>query len=103
MPGEIALGVFIVEALAAGVPVVQPDQGGFSEVVTETGGGVLYSPTTAEALTEALASLLSDTQKRQRLARRGREAVRERFNHRTMAQAALDALSRGSRPNTRNT
>jgi glycosyltransferase involved in cell wall biosynthesis len=46
---EIALGVFITEAWSAGVAVVQPDRGGFSEIVKRTGAGLLYSPNTPYA------------------------------------------------------
>src|SRR5208282_747636 len=51
-------GLFVIEALAAGVPVVQPDHGAFGELVTATDGGVLCKPDDPEALAGALESLL---------------------------------------------
>jgi glycosyltransferase involved in cell wall biosynthesis len=89
---QIALGTFIIEAMAAGVPVVQPDEGGFSEIVESTGGGLLYSPNTPEALADALETALSDGEKLQRLARNGYAAVAARYTHIAMAKAALSAL-----------
>jgi len=91
-PSAVALGTFIFESLAAGVPVAQPDTGGFSEVVNETGGGVLYSPTTADALADALDRLLTDDGVRNTCIARGHKAIAGKFNHRNMAQRAVEAL-----------
>ena len=37
-------GMFLLEAMACGVPVVQPRRGGFTEIVEKTGGGLLVEP-----------------------------------------------------------
>jgi glycosyltransferase involved in cell wall biosynthesis len=94
---QIALGVFIFEAWAAGVPVVQPDQGGFSEIVGRTGGGLLYSPNTPQALAQTLAPLLSDNRKRNTLAARGLAAVNAEYNNLAMARAVLALIEKNSR------
>ena len=47
-------GMFLLEAMASGVPVVQPRRGAFTEVVEKTGGGLLVAPDDAEALAEGL-------------------------------------------------
>ena len=78
LEGE-ALGTFQLDAMAAGVPVVQPALGGFSEVIESTGGGVLYAPNTPEALAAALASLLREPDRAQSLGDRGREGIREQY------------------------
>ena len=52
-----AFGLFQLEAMAAGVPVVQPACGAFPEIVAATGGGIIYEPATVEALADALAGL----------------------------------------------
>jgi glycosyltransferase involved in cell wall biosynthesis len=90
VPGGEAFGSFILEALAAGVPVVQPRLGGFTELVEITGGGLLYEPNTPEALEAALGELLADRQKARRLGQAGRAAVVSRFTSAHMA-AALEA------------
>ena len=84
-----ALGLFILEALASGVPVVQPAIGGFPELIEATGGGVLFDPNTPEALATALDALLLDPDRLRALAQRGRASVLERFG---LAQAAQRML-----------
>ena len=55
-----AKGIYILEALARGVPVVQPGHGSFPELVEQTGGGIIVPPGDAQALAYALADLLRD-------------------------------------------
>jgi glycosyltransferase involved in cell wall biosynthesis len=89
-----AFGTFILEALAAGVPVVQPRLGGFSELVGDTGGGLLYEPNTPEALAKALAGLLGDPRRALALGAAGREAVLARYTAERMAAALESAFGR---------
>ena len=67
-----------LEALTAGTPVVGYAQGGLPEVVGDC--GVLVQPGNRVALAEAVATLIDDPDLRDRLGRRGRERVRERFS-----------------------
>jgi glycosyltransferase involved in cell wall biosynthesis len=90
VPGGSAFGTFILEALAAGVPVVQPRLGGFTELVGDTGGGLLYEPNSPAALADALAELLGDPLKARQMGEAGRRAVRERYTAASMA-AQLEA------------
>jgi len=76
----VAYGLYVLEALAAGVPVVQPASGVFPELLEMTGGGLLFEPNNVEALTNALGSLLLDPDKARRLGEQGRAAVSEKFN-----------------------
>jgi len=80
-----AKGVYIIESLAAGAPVVQPRHGSFPELVEATGGGLLYDPTGPEALAAAIARLMDDSALRRRLADQGRQAVRKSFTDVVMA------------------
>lgn len=87
-------GLYVLEALAAGVPVVLPDHGAFPEIVSETGGGVLFSPNDPAALAGSLVQLLTDTARRRQLGRTGHAAVHERRDMKTIADGTLAVLSR---------
>lgn len=82
-----AIGVYLLEALAAGVPVVQPDIGGFGEVVQISGGGTLYSRNDSEHLATALEAALSDKEELKAMSERGRHSVETVFSSQTAAQA----------------
>jgi glycosyltransferase involved in cell wall biosynthesis len=96
-PWKEAFGLYIIESLAAAVPVVQPDHGAFSELIASTGGGVLYAPQDEAALADALASLLLAPQRAQALGRAGRAAVFEQFNVETMARQMAQICSQAAR------
>jgi glycosyltransferase involved in cell wall biosynthesis len=81
-----AFGMYIVEALAARVPVVQPNVGGFPEVIEATGGGLLYDATEPNALAATLESLLLDPNRVRTLGETGRRAVFESFPIDRMAE-----------------
>lgn len=85
-PHGESFGMFITEALAAGVPVVQPNAGAFPEVVEATGGGIIYDAAKPEALAVALESILLDAERAREIGRRGRTAVFERFGIDRMAE-----------------
>ena len=89
-----AFGLFILEALASGVPVVQPKVGGFPEIVEITEGGFLYEPNDASALADKLSSLLMDPEKLREKGARGRMVVRERFSIEKMARNTVQVYER---------
>lgn len=76
----IAYGLYVLESLAAGVPVVEPAGGVFDELSTETGGCVLYEPNDAAALCESLSSLLLNPERLRQLGTDGKDAVIEKFD-----------------------
>jgi len=78
-------GLYVLEALAAGVPVVQPDHGSFPELIEATGGGLLYEAGNVDALADALARLMDDPDGRRQLGTRGAEVVRLKFTDGRMA------------------
>lgn len=88
---ENALGLYVLEALAAGVPVVQPRCGAFPEILETTGGGCLHEPNTPQALAEALASFLSSPSAVAAAGRQGRERVLELHSPSAVAQRTLEA------------
>ncbi len=94
-----AFGLYLLEALAAGVPVVQPRHAAFPEVVGATGGGVLCEPGDVGSLAGAIEQLLLDPERRLSLGAAGRRAVHERFGIEQMGEgmlAVLQAVATGS-------
>jgi glycosyltransferase involved in cell wall biosynthesis len=81
-------GFTLIEAMANGVPVVQPDRGAFTEIVRRTGGGLLVKKDDPEALADGLFALLTDRAKAAGLARAGAEGVRRHYTVEHMADAA---------------
>ena len=65
-------GLFVFEAMASGVPVVQPRHGAFPEIVERTGGGMLVEPDDPQALSGALAACAPIRRSPRRSARQGR-------------------------------
>jgi len=68
-------GLFVLEALAAGVPVVQPAVGAFPEIIEASGGGVLVPPEQPARLADALQQMLLNPDLRARLGAAGRAWV----------------------------
>ena len=85
-------GISILEALASGVPVVQPDHGAYPEWIQATQGGLLHRPNDSVDLAEKLATLLRDTNLRKQLGRQGRQNIFEKFSSERMACTTLDVL-----------
>jgi len=75
-----AFGLYQLEALASGVPLVQPELGAFPEIINTTGGGVTYTPNTAFALAEKLTEVLLNKAKLEVMSIEGRKAVEESFD-----------------------
>ncbi|VTT98717.1 hexosyltransferase : Hexosyltransferase OS=uncultured planctomycete GN=HGMM_F11G08C15 PE=4 SV=1: Glyco_trans_4_4: Glycos_transf_1 [Gemmataceae bacterium] len=85
-------GLYVLEAWANGVPVVQPRHGSFPELVEATGGGILVEPEDPAALAAGLRQMLDDHDLRDRRGRAGEAAVRERFTAAAMAAATAALL-----------
>jgi glycosyltransferase involved in cell wall biosynthesis len=82
-------GLYVLEALANGVPVVQPRHGSFPELVGATGGGLLVNPDDPRDLAAALRRLADDSAHRAELGRKGKEAVHRRFHAAAMAEETV--------------
>ncbi len=85
-------GISILEALAAGVPVVEPDHGAYPEWVDTTQGGILHRPHDSADLAEKLAFLLRNADLRRRMGQRARQAAWEKFSSERMAAATLEVF-----------
>ncbi|MFQ5430558.1 MAG: glycosyltransferase family 4 protein [Phycisphaerae bacterium] len=89
-----AKGLYVLEALSQGVPVVSPRHGAFPELIEATGGGLLVEPHDPTALADALGRLMDDAELRGSLGSAGRAAVRSSFTDEIMATAAWAVFER---------
>ena len=92
-----AFGLYVIEALACGVPVVQPRHAAFPELITATGGGLLCAPGDEPALADAIESLLLDPARARALGEAGQKAVREQFGIETMARRMAELCREAGR------
>jgi glycosyltransferase involved in cell wall biosynthesis len=84
-------GIFVLEAMASGVPVVQPRRGAFPEILARTGGGILVDPDEPASLADAMYRLWKSPEQRAELGRRGAEGVRANYSVSQMAERAIEA------------
>ena len=89
-----AFGLYMIEAMACGVPVVQPKSAAFPEIIGATGGGICVEPHNTEALARAWDELLGDLERRREMGRRGRTNTLEKFEAKVMSEKFL-SLVRG--------
>jgi glycosyltransferase involved in cell wall biosynthesis len=87
-----AFGLYVIEAFASGVPVVQPRHAGFPELVNVSGGGIICEAGNPKALGVAIEEILLNQPRARALGEAGRAAVRERFNARQMAVETVRAF-----------
>ena len=83
-------GLFLLEAMANGVPVVQPRHGVFPEVIAATGGGILVEPGSSEALADGLLKMMKDPEGREAMGKQGKDVVHRVFGDERMAEATLE-------------
>lgn len=91
-------GLYLLEAMASGVPVVSPRHGAFPEMIGTTGGGLLVSPGDPVGFAAALASLRADPARAAELGRRGAEGVRRHYTVDRMAERALEVYRQLTQP-----
>jgi glycosyltransferase involved in cell wall biosynthesis len=87
-------GIYLLEAMAVGTPVVQPAHGAFPEVIAKTGGGVLFDPAAPRGLENAIYAMWKNRQQARETGKRGAAGVRLHYSAEQMARAALQAYSR---------
>ncbi|MDZ7269997.1 MAG: glycosyltransferase family 4 protein [candidate division KSB1 bacterium] len=89
-----AFGLVVIEAMAAGVPVISTASDGVLDIVVDGESGLLVPPQDVASLTKAVVRLLTDAELRHRLGRAGRQRVKRLFTVERMA-AQVEMLSRG--------
>jgi glycosyltransferase involved in cell wall biosynthesis len=85
-------GIYLLEAMAVGVPVVQPMRGAFPEVLEKTGGGILVDPDNIESLADGILSLWKDRALAEELGARGAAGVRGHYSVANMAHRTMDVF-----------
>jgi glycosyltransferase involved in cell wall biosynthesis len=86
-------GIFLLEAMANGVPLVQPRLGAFREILHKTGGGILVEPDDTASLGQGILSLWKDPTLAEELGKRGAQGVREHYSASRMAARALEVYA----------
>lgn len=84
-----AFGMYLIEALASGVPVVQPNHAAFPEIVQATGGGVVCAAGDHRALAQAIENLLLDPARCRALGEVGWRAAHTAYSIASGADAML--------------
>ena len=89
-----AFGLYVVEAMASGVPVVAPDDASFPEMVEQNQAGVICEKGSADALADAIGQLLLDRKRLAKCAAAGRQAALQTYNIERMAETFVARLAK---------
>ena len=92
-------GIFLFEAMASGVPVVQPRRGAFPEIIENTGGGLIVEADDPDALADGILELWRDPARAAALGKAGAEGVRRHYTVGRMADAAENVYEQLRRKN----
>jgi glycosyltransferase involved in cell wall biosynthesis len=82
-------GLYLLEAMACGVPVVQPNHGAFPEIIARTGGGLLARSASGADVADALYDVWKDPARAAEMGRRGAEGVRRHYTVTHMAENVM--------------
>jgi glycosyltransferase involved in cell wall biosynthesis len=88
----------LMQAMACGLPVVTTDVGSIGEIVADGETGVMVAPQDAESLRTALAALLDDAPRRQRLGKAAAARARERFGEALTVERMVAAFGAAREP-----
>jgi len=84
-------GLYLLEAMACGVPVVQPNHGAFPEMIARTGGGLLSRSESGVDVADAIFELWRDPARAAELGRNAAAGVRRHYTVAHMAGRVLTA------------
>jgi glycosyltransferase involved in cell wall biosynthesis len=82
-------GLYLLEAMSCGVPVVQPNHGAFPEMIGRTGGGVLAASERPADVADTIFTLWRDPELARALSHRGAQGVRAHYTAELMADRIL--------------
>lgn len=89
-----AFGLYMIESMAAGVPMIQPALGAFPEIIEASNGGVVFRENTPQALEEALKTVLDDSEYLAKLSKNARLGVEKYFEIDTHAKQMINVYKR---------
>jgi len=92
-----AFGIYLTEAMASGIPVVQPALGAFPEIINKAGGGVIYEPNTPEALSKVWADLLDNPKKIEQLSNEARSSIEKHFDINVQTEKLVEIYEKMNR------
>ena len=87
-----AFGLYVIESMAAGVPVVLPDHGAFPEILEKTGGGITYPTAESGSLLHALGEQIGDPEVCSAMGKQGRSAVHKNFSNEGLARQLVENI-----------
>jgi glycosyltransferase involved in cell wall biosynthesis len=85
VPSGESFGAYQLEALASGVPIVQPNVGCYPEFIKVTRGGIIYEPNDSKTLGKALSTLLKNPDRLKKMGEQGKKAVGKHYSIQKMA------------------
>lgn len=87
-------GLYVLEAMTCGIPVVEPEGGGFAGVIRESGAGRLVSPADKSELAMALADLLNSDEERKVMGEKGQNFVKEYRSLKEMTDSTAEVFEK---------
>ena len=82
----------MIEALAAGTPVVLPQSGAFPEIVEDTQGGVIYENNDPPSLAQSIERLLDNPERGKKMGLHGHREVIQKYSNDTLAKSLIDNI-----------
>jgi glycosyltransferase involved in cell wall biosynthesis len=85
-----AFGMYLLESMASGIPVVQPALGASPEIIELSKGGIIYQHNTPEELASNFEELLTNPEKLSQLSKQAYKGVKENFDIHTQASRMIE-------------
>jgi glycosyltransferase involved in cell wall biosynthesis len=96
-------GLFLLEAMACGVPVVEPNHGALPEMIRRTDGGVITASQQPSDIADAILALYRDRDRAATLGRQGAAGVRAHYTIERMADRMIEVYEEATQTSSRPT
>jgi glycosyltransferase involved in cell wall biosynthesis len=93
-----AFGLYLLEAMAAGVPIVQPATGAFPEIIEVSGAGLITKASDPADLARGLEEVLLNSGLAEQFRRAARVAVESRYNIDAVGRHLVELYQRAHEP-----